>query len=561
MSAFSRRRALQAFSILPGVIGLAGLGSVGCSGSADEEGSSSADAVAKGAEILARYKKFVVVIMENRSFDHYFGHLSLPLAEGGEGRADVNGFKSLAAHANPDLDGNKVLPFRTKEMAIGDIDHEWDACHKQFNAGMMDGFVRAHQEDLVRLNDKDPSTKANCFGFKDDKGIQRCGEPKDPMAFYGREDTPVYHQLLDEYTLCDAWHASVMGPTWPNRFYLHAASSGGKKSNNSLSGIGSVARNSIFGMVSAAKGGFKKEGAPDPSRACVDFFSDVPLLPLMFPTVVGQGDGVDFLNFLPNFNYAHLFDAPRAAGVNDLERLAGGIFGDKVPKSLLDFIAASRVHPTFETLCREGKLPPISYIEPPYQLAPMDDHPPHNIQAGQAFIAAIYKMLQDSPDWKHTLLIVTYDEHGSFYDHVKPGAVAEEENPEFRQLGFRVPALIVGPGVKSGHVSHTRYDHCSILSTLSRRFSLEPSNKRVELAADVRDAIATGSQGAAKGDLRLQKVQLSESDVLFSAMIADGQKEVVQQAFHGEVPFEAKRVFTNGMLEIFDRLGVADIKK
>jgi hypothetical protein len=560
-SRFSRRTALKTFSILPGILGVAGMGGTwGCSGSADEEAAHEADAVAKGAEILARYKKFVVLVMENRSFDHYFGHLSLPLNEGGEGRADVNGFQSLAAHANPDLNNNKVVPFRSTNMAIGDIDHEWEACHKQFNAGRNDGFVRAHQEDLVRLNDKNDATKANCFGTKDDKGVARCGDPKDPMAFYGREETPVYHQLLDEYALCDNWFASVMGPTWPNRYYIHAATSGGKKVNKPLSGIGSEARNSIFGMVSAAKKGFKKEGAVDPDRACVDFFADVPLLPIMFPTGAGLGDGLDFINFLPNFNYAHLFDAPREGGLNDLSRLSGKIFGDKIPSGLLNFIAEARRSPTFETLCREGKLPPISFIEPPYQLAPMDDHPPHDVLAGQAFVASIYKMLSESPDWKHTCLIITYDEHGSFYDHVKPGVVNEDENAEFRQLGFRVPSLVIGGGIKSGHVSKTRYDHCSVLSTLTRRFDLEPSNRRVELASDIRDCIATGT-GGSKGTMRLQKVQLSESRIMHSAEIADGQKQIVEKVFAGEVPFEAKRVFTDGMLQIFDRLGVANIGK
>jgi hypothetical protein len=149
------------------------------------------------------------------------------------------------------------------------------------------------------------------------------------------------------------------------------------------------------------------------SRQCVDFFSDVPLLPIMYPTAAGLGDGLDFIDFLPNFNYAHVFDAPRDQGLSDLEKFAGNIFGDKTPKALLKLIAEARRSPTFETLCREGLLPPISYIEPPYQLAPMDDHPPHNVMAGQAFIASIYKMLSESPDWKHTCLIITYDEHGS----------------------------------------------------------------------------------------------------------------------------------------------------
>src|SRR4030095_13116749 len=110
-------------------------------------------------ELLSRYKKFVVVIMENRSFDHYFGHLSLPVSEGGQGRTDVEGFKSIAEHSTPDRNKNKVSIFRPTledgkpNYMIGDIDHEWEACHAQFNSGKNDGFVTAHEEDLAKPKD------------------------------------------------------------------------------------------------------------------------------------------------------------------------------------------------------------------------------------------------------------------------------------------------------------------------------------------------------------------------------------------------------------------------
>ena len=386
------------------------------------------------------------------------------------------------------------------------------------------------------------------------------------MAFYTRQQTPVFHQLIDEYVLCDNWFASVMGPTWPNRYYLHAASSGSRKVNKPLSGIGGVARNSIFGQVAARAKQIRKDNPTlgTESRLCVDFFTDVPLLPIMFPTATGMSNGIDWLNILPDFNYAHMFDAPRDVGRGALTQATNGkVFGGSLPSGFLDFIAEARRSPTFETLCRQGKLPPVSIIEPPYQLAPMDDHPPHDVLAGQAFISSIYKMLQNSPDWKDTLLIITYDEHGSFYDHVKPGVVAEDRDSEFRQLGFRVPAIVVGPGMKKNFVSKKQYDHCSFLSTVSSRFGLAPSNDRVRTATPLVDCIGTTSNasGLASGNLNLRRVQLSESTVLSSAEVADGQKEIVQNVFRGNVPFEGKRIFTDQMLAIFDRLGVADIGK
>ena len=545
---------------LPGMLAL------GCAAEAEEEAEASEDAIQGASELLTRYKKFVIVIMENRSFDHYFGHLSLSREEGGEGNTKVNGFSTLAAHTNLDLNGNKVGIFRPQGHELGDIDHEWEACHDQFGGGTNDGFVRAHQKDLVRLNDGDETTKAICFGTTTDDAVPvaKCGDPKDPMAFYTRQDTPVYHQLLDEYVLCDNWFASVMGPTWPNRYYLHAATSGGRKVNKPLSGIGSEARNSIFGQVSARARQIRRDNRSlgDESRLCVNFFADVPLLPIMFPTALGMGNGLDFINLFPDFNYAHLYDRPRSGGQDALTQLTNGkLFGGNIPSGFLEFVANARRSPTFQTLCAEGKLPPISYIEPPFMLAPMDDHPPHDVLAGQAFISSIYKMLQDSPDWNDTLLIITYDEHGSFYDHVRPGVVNEDQNSEFRQLGFRVPSLVIGAGVKKNHVSKVQYDHCSVISTLSNRFGLAPINDRVRVAKPLLDCIASSAErsAAASGGLRLQRVQLSESKVLGSARIAAGQKEIVEKVFHGSVPYEAKRIFTNGILEIFDQLGVASI--
>jgi hypothetical protein len=574
----SRRGLLQGIGLssLPLIGAGLGLGTTGCSkGEEEDDGSESGESninQSEARQLLSRYKKFVIVVMENRSFDHYFGHLSLPESEGGKGLAGkVNGFKSKAQHTNLDLNGNKVgihkptLANGKSDYSLGDIDHEWEACHEQFNNGRNDGFVKAHQEDLVNLNDNNEETTALCWGTTtgDAANTPLCGKPNDPMAYYDDKDTPVYHQLIKEYTLCDNWFSSVMGPTWPNRFYVHSGSSAGRKVNKPLSGtFREAGRNGIFGLVSARVRELAREYPELPEsergRLCTDFFADVPLLPIMFPTAAGLGDGLDFINFLPNYNYAHLYEQPRAAGVEGLTRLSGKIFGDKQPRGLLNSLAAWRRSPTFEKLAQQGKLPPISYIEPPYQLAPADDHPPHNVMMGQAFVASIYKMLKESPDWEHTLMIVTYDEHGSFYDHVAPPRDENEENPEFKQLGFRVPAMLIGKGIKKGHFDHTQYDHCSILNTLGTRFELGYSNRRVEKVNPITNAIANGTGGSA-GNLNLDPVILSEATVLESAKYADGQKGIVDRAFHGHVPYEAKRLYTDGVLEIFDRLGVAKI--
>jgi phospholipase C len=136
-----------------------------------------------------------------------------------------------------------------------------------------------------------------------------------------------------------------------------------------------------------------------------------------------------------------------------------------------------------------GRLAPVTYIDPGFALN--DDHPPHHPILGQQFIASIYTALANSPQWNNTLLVVTYDEHGGFFDHVSPPKVTGDARAAegFDQLGFRVPTMIAGPYVKAGHVSSVTYDHCSVLRHIEQHFGLEPCNARTAAASDLSDAL------------------------------------------------------------------------
>jgi phospholipase C len=129
-------------------------------------------------------------------------------------------------------------------------------------------------------------------------------------------------------------------------------------------------------------------------------------------------------------------------------------------------------------------------VEPPFLSLddanpPADDHPPGTILAGQRFIASVYRALAAGPLWQRTLLVIVYDEHGGFFDHVEPPTL-----PNGDRLGVRVPALLVSPWVRRGHVSKVRYDHTAILRTILDRFCAEsgapPSmGSRVDSAHDL----------------------------------------------------------------------------
>jgi phospholipase C len=436
----------------------------------------------------------------------------MPTALGGEGRTDVDGLKGKETQF---LDrGNGPEQFglvHPSTFKLGDIDHEWDACHGQFNGGKMDGFIRMHFLDLQKKQNGDD---ANCGS--------RCAAVGDPMSYYTRKDTPVLHQLFDNYALCDRWFSSVMGPTWPNRFYLHCATAAGIKKNDRMD----------------------TSSNPDPGQTRTIWHE------LHDKCISATNYGVDFPFVLGGFG--PFTSTPQGKVFNWQKNNNNGDHGGNETEA-----------DTFEEACAKGTLPIVSVIDPGFITTPIDDHPPHDVSAGQAFIASIYKMLtSNQAQWEKTLFIITYDEHGSFYDHVAPPAVgAEETREEFRQLGFRVPSLVIGPYIKKNYVSHVQYDHVSFLSTITRRLGLTPLNQRVVTTNDVRDCVDMDllERSNAPDPVRLQSVNLSESLVHESIRESLGQSELALATLGRPATLEEKRRATDLLLGGYDRLGVAAI--
>jgi phospholipase C len=517
MSGMTRRQALR-------LLGLGGLAMMGCKTAAAgaEDGAQSSDfssscaadrlrsSLATSPEALRRYDHIVVLMMENRSFDHYFGHLSMPTSMGGEGRKDVDGLKGNEVQYlyGPNGEIQQTFPiFHAGTRKLGDIGHGWDDCHMQFNNGGMNGFIQAHAIDLAK------GDGADCG--------HHCGALGDPMAYYKREDTPVLHELFDNYALCDRWFASVMGPTWPNRFYLHAGTSMGIKTNDKMD----------------------TDSDPDDPGETRTIWHEMRSKCL---------EAVNYsMDFAWNLGGFGMFNSTPTRSV----------FKQNQPNN--DRGPGSNPPESFEEACENGTLPSVSVIDPAFIFAPCDDHPPHDIKSGQAFISSIYKLLTKNPRvWEKTLFIVTYDEHGSFYDHVAPPVDNAEERPEFKQLGFRVPSLIIGPGVKRNYVSHVQYDHTSFLSTVTRRFGLSPLNGRVAAANDFSDCIDLNAAGTlhTPSPVALQSVLLKESIVHESIRESLGQDELARIALGRPATLEEKRRATDQMLAAYDRLGVASIR-
>jgi len=162
-----------------------------------------------------------------------------------------------------------------------------------------------------------------------------------------------------------------------------------------------------------------------------------------------------------------------------------------------------------------GTLPPVVYIDPNF--GANDDHPPHHPLLGQQLIAAAYQALATSPHWERSMMLVTYDEGGGFFDHVAPPAgIADDFADEgFDQLGFRVPSIVAGPYAKAGHVSSVQYDHTSALKHLQDTFALPSLNQRVDAAANLLDCLDLDrlEAGDPAAPIELPPIEIRESEL------------------------------------------------
>ena len=242
-----------------------------------------------------------------------------------------------------------------------------------------------------------------------------------PLAYYTDKLLPTYDFFTKNFLICDRWHASHPGPTWPNRF---CTLSGETPELDNLE-------------ISDPRAGY-----------------------LTLKTVFDLLPKINWKVFESDISFLRMYDKYRLEDDNI------------VP-----------VNEFFE-LAKAGNLPMVSMIEPNYadflpdDLLANDDHPPADLYRGQVFMERIYNALRNSIKWERTMLIITYDEHGGFFDHVPPPGTPESSEgpvpkvhpngPTF--LGPRVPGIVISPWVAKNEspvtVNHTIFDHTSFIKTI-----------------------------------------------------------------------------------------------
>lgn len=263
-----------------------------------------------------------------------------------------------------------------------------------------------------------------------------------PIGYYTAEDLPILAALARNYTTFDNYFCSMGGPTWPNRLYQ-------------LSGTTDLNYTGVF-------------PAPDQER------------PVKIETTV--------------------FDRLKAAGKTGGYYYFGepmtGLFASKKYDTI-----SYDISKFFED-AKDGKLPNVTFVDPDYTShaelngTSNDYHPYGSVQVAEEFVAKVHDALKNSPQWDRMVFVLNFDENGGFYDHVPPPRVPDDtvivgggEQPDFTRLGFRVPAIALGPFAPKRIEKRGPFEHCSVLRMIEWRFGLEPMALRDKKAKNLASAL------------------------------------------------------------------------
>ncbi|MBS0367476.1 MAG: alkaline phosphatase family protein [Proteobacteria bacterium] len=360
----------------------------------------------------------LVLMLENRSFNHMLTY---------SGIAGLAGNSPLKS--NPGPNGSFVAMSSTApDRARSDPGHEFEDVDWQ--------IYRSPRGVSAGANATRPITLT---GFVDRSGpsAMECASPA---------RIPAFTHLAREFLVCDHWFSSLPGPTWPNRFFVHAGSSGGlANSPGDLTTIGSMT------------------------------FSD--------------------LGF--SFEHGTLFDALEREGrswrVYHGDHFPQVCAIDTLPSVFVTSPGQFRSQSEFVADANSGDLPHYTFIEPDYSILSSfrlgnSQHPSGTLASGDALIASVTQALMNSPLWEESLLFILYDEHGGFYDQMEPpmapppadlplnsGKAKNVPTPEYRfdTYGIRIPAVVVSPWVPAGKIVPDVLDHASVIRTVFDVFAMK----------------------------------------------------------------------------------------
>jgi phospholipase C len=435
----SRRRFLQYTGL--GAAAAAATGVTGCTAAARvADRSASAKALPEGwTGSIADVKHVVILMQENRSFDHYFGTLS-----------GVRGFgdKQILTYPNGNIifqqpdkartDLGYLLPYNLTDQTDGDLDHSWDGDHEAWNGGAWNNWVPAKTEET--------------------------------MGYFTRTEIPFQYAVADAFTICDGYHQAIMAPTSPNRMYFWTGTSSGWTSNpNDYEvdfgpGAGTREVTTYPELLQAAGINWRVYTN--------DQVGDSGSYPEYFAGDYGDNP----LWFYQQYNSTN----SRQGGTSELAT-RGAVTPWKTDPGAppISKTHAAYVLSSFIKDVTNNTLPQVSWIVAP---AGYCEHPSYTPDYGAHYVNTVLRTLFSNPDlWKTTALFITYDEHDGFFDHQLPPYPEASVTDEYISgwpigPGTRVPMLICSPWTRGGYVDSNVYDHTSMLRFLATWTGVKPAN-------------------------------------------------------------------------------------
>ena len=399
-------------------------------------------------------KHLFVLVMENRSFDHMLGfqgitgkdaHTGAPRKAddlmGPDGTPFSNQFETSRYAVTPTA-GDKT--FRTRDVKHQFLDVLTQLCGQKIG------------EKVVSLNGGPypPVAKAADRGFAADYAKEDKGNPGEPMRCFASGALPVLTALAKEFVLCDQWFSAMPGPTEPNRMFIHAATSGVWDDSPSDSDY-----QAIFG--------FKSVGTSDAGISFEHGTIFDALRRAKVPFRIYAGDGFPQVGLLSGIS---LYD-----DVEDFANFAGDV-NDPTYDAAYTFI-----EPRYDTISEKLGLPFVNNSQ----------HPANSVALGEALIKTVYETIRNSPHWNQSMLIITWDEHGGFFDHADPPTavpISTGSPPKniqgkahgfiFDRCGPRVPAVVISPWCAQNLIEHRTLEHSIIPATIEQLFGLGPLTNR-----------------------------------------------------------------------------------
>jgi phospholipase C len=359
---------------------------------------------------LDQLQHIVVLMMENRSFDHMLGSLQAVDSR-------IDGVTDQLS--NPDTSGNpvKAQPLAEFQGQLDpDPDHHFPAVDLQIFGGNTSSNRVANMQGFVKSY------------FNQQRDL---GHSQKIMYYFAQKQLPVLTTLALEFAVFNRWFSSIPGPTICNRAFAHFGTSFGRVDMNLLY-VNEPFKNIYTRLISA-----------HPKHTAKVYYYDT------------TSSTMEVANLLQN--------QPELFGT----------------------------HQQFLDDCDKGNLPDYSFVEPNYndhdtdsgEEVANDQHPDHNVQAGELFIASVYNAIKQNADlWASTALLIVYDEHGGIYDHVAPPPCPPDQFTasandtgtgmefKFDRLGVRVPAILISPWIPKGTVVDRVFDHASIPATVTKFF-------------------------------------------------------------------------------------------